>query len=514
MLYLVHTHWLLFFGALVLGIGVGWLTYLPTATRWTDRPVHIAIGVVAVGAVVAITEVVPGRAGYWLELGVNLVLVYAVGCFIGWALREFADYVPAAMPGSAASAAATGSYFFRDAHAGRGSVIAFMRRPGDGGPARERLPLSTFSLAQAPEPGGYTFPRTLPVAGALAGAPRTGLTRAGYYRHWAWRGADPAGGLAAGASASSATTPAPLEASTARATPSASPSVDRTTLPDATGDGGDRARGSVGSGPSSTMPDGEPRAAGPSGPAPMSIGAIREEHATAPQPTDASGPSAASDRSGALDAAAFEAVAEPGAGEPRIREPRIGAPDADGGSGGGGTATSPSPHVPASPNDASASAAIPVGAATATTTEGLLSAPSSSPGQPATIAAVPGEEKHVGERPEGLMTARDNNADDLKRIRGIGPQNEGRLHGLGIWHFDQIAAWTPDNVRWVGSYLAFPGRIDREKWLEQAKVLADGGTTEFSQRMRAGKVATSVDDGSQGQSNIADVTSPRRRPSR
>ena len=50
-------------------------------------------------------------------------------------------------------------------------------------------------------------------------------------------------------------------------------------------------------------------------------------------------------------------------------------------------------------------------------------------------------------------------ADDLKLIKGVGPQNEKRLHALGIWHFSQIAAWTPENVEWVGGYLAFPGRI-------------------------------------------------------
>ena len=146
---------------------------------------------------------------------------------------------------------------------------------------------------------------------------------------------------------------------------------------------------------------------------------------------------------------------------------------------------------------------------------GLRAAPSTTPGQPATIAAVPGEDRHPGARPEGLMTARRNRADDLKRIRGIGPQNEGRLHGLGIWHFDQLASWSPDNVRWVGSYLAFPGRIDREKWVEQAVTLAAGGDTGFAKRVRAGKVATSHDAGGEGQSNIVEPTplgptTPRR----
>ena len=53
-------------------------------------------------------------------------------------------------------------------------------------------------------------------------------------------------------------------------------------------------------------------------------------------------------------------------------------------------------------------------------------------------------------------------ADDLQRIKGVGPVNEKRLRELGIFHFDQIAAWTRAEIRWVGTYLSFPGRIDRE----------------------------------------------------
>ena len=91
---------------------------------------------------------------------------------------------------------------------------------------------------------------------------------------------------------------------------------------------------------------------------------------------------------------------------------------------------------------------------------------------PAQAASVEGESAHEGRRPHGLLSPLQGQADDLKRIRGIGQQNERRLHALGIWHFDQIAAWSAENVAWVGSYLAFPGRIDREKWIAQAKDLA------------------------------------------
>lgn len=106
-------------------------------------------------------------------------------------------------------------------------------------------------------------------------------------------------------------------------------------------------------------------------------------------------------------------------------------------------------------------------------------------------AARAAEADAHGTRPLGLVAARDGKADDLKRIKGIGRQNEARLNALGVWHFDQIAAWTPENIRWAGSFLAFVGRIDREDWVGQAKILAAGGVTEFAGRVDAGEVPTS-----------------------
>ena len=120
---------------------------------------------------------------------------------------------------------------------------------------------------------------------------------------------------------------------------------------------------------------------------------------------------------------------------------------------------------------------------------------------PVAAAAAPALE---GNQPKGLAAPRGGKADDLKRIRGIGKQNEGRLHGLGIWHFDQVAAWSADEAKWIGGYLAFPGRIEREDWVGQAKVLATGGQTDFSKRVDKGEVATSKDDtNDDGQGNVA-----------
>jgi predicted flap endonuclease-1-like 5' DNA nuclease len=74
----------------------------------------------------------------------------------------------------------------------------------------------------------------------------------------------------------------------------------------------------------------------------------------------------------------------------------------------------------------------------------------------------------AGERPE-LLEAPFGVADDLKRIRGIGPVLERTLNQLGVYHFRQIAAWTSAEIEWIASHInTFPARIARDRWAEQA----------------------------------------------
>lgn len=88
-------------------------------------------------------------------------------------------------------------------------------------------------------------------------------------------------------------------------------------------------------------------------------------------------------------------------------------------------------------------------------------------GQGAATATASG----VGERPPGLPGPRNGRADDLRRIRGIGPKNEGVLNSLGIYHYEQVAALTPAQVTWLDNYLKFHGRIARDDWVGQAGAL-------------------------------------------
>ena len=104
-------------------------------------------------------------------------------------------------------------------------------------------------------------------------------------------------------------------------------------------------------------------------------------------------------------------------------------------------------------------------------------------------AAAEASGDDAGTKPATLTEAREGGADDLKKIKGIGPKLEKLCNSLGFYHFDQIAGWSADEVAWVDANLeGFKGRVTRDNWVEQAKQLAAGGETDFSKRVDDGDV--------------------------
>ncbi len=73
----------------------------------------------------------------------------------------------------------------------------------------------------------------------------------------------------------------------------------------------------------------------------------------------------------------------------------------------------------------------------------------------------------------GLDAAIGGKSDDLKVISGIGPKLERTLNGLGIFHYEQIAGWSAQDVSEVDNLLSFKGRVERDDWIAQAKKLMD-----------------------------------------
>ena len=65
--------------------------------------------------------------------------------------------------------------------------------------------------------------------------------------------------------------------------------------------------------------------------------------------------------------------------------------------------------------------------------------------------------------------------DDLTKISGVGPVIVKKLNALGITTFEQIAAFTPEQIAEVDEKLNFKGRIERDDWVQQAKdFIAEG----------------------------------------
>ncbi|WP_319499165.1 hypothetical protein [uncultured Cohaesibacter sp.] len=97
----------------------------------------------------------------------------------------------------------------------------------------------------------------------------------------------------------------------------------------------------------------------------------------------------------------------------------------------------------------------------------------------------------VGTKPLALDGPIEGKADDLKQIKGIGKVIEGKLNAMGVYHFKQIADWDRGEVNYVSTFLSFKGRIDRENWVAQAKLLSSGQATAFSMRVAKGEVESS-----------------------
>ncbi len=146
------------------------------------------------------------------------------------------------------------------------------------------------------------------------------------------------------------------------------------------------------------------------------------------------------------------------------------------------TATAPvaslvsdTPAKKAEPKPAAKKAAEKKPAAKKTAAKSTASKSKSTAAKPAAKKAPAKKAPAKKAGPERLKKARGGKADDLKLISGVGPKLEKTLNGLGFYHFDQIAKWKKADVAIVDDELSFKGRIERDDWIKQAKVLAKGG---------------------------------------
>lgn len=135
-------------------------------------------------------------------------------------------------------------------------------------------------------------------------------------------------------------------------------------------------------------------------------------------------------------------------------------------------APTPAPHNPAPPPVAEAVTTAPPAVVSAAAP---LAAPTTKVAQKAALSAGPLR----------LTAPRGGKADDLKEIEGVGPAMEKLANGLGFYHFDQIAGWTDADVALVDAEMkGFKGRIARDRWVAQAKIIVSEGLEVFRTRAK------------------------------
>ena len=134
--------------------------------------------------------------------------------------------------------------------------------------------------------------------------------------------------------------------------------------------------------------------------------------------------------------------------------------------------------------------ALDEGAAPATRNQALIDAPPAAVTAAAFADTGPDIFAGIGElvaagaarEVEAALVAATSNsaADDLSRIKGVGPKLAALLSQLGITRFTQIAAWSEADIDRIDAGLGtFAGRIRRDNWVEQCRFLATDDTAGF-----------------------------------
>ena len=106
------------------------------------------------------------------------------------------------------------------------------------------------------------------------------------------------------------------------------------------------------------------------------------------------------------------------------------------------------------------------------------------PEQDATAAdAAPAHQPPMDELGPAIAAQQDEVPDDLTMIKGIGPEIDAALRSLGVQRFEDIASWMPEDIERIDGELGvFKGRILRDEWIAQARLLARGDMESFEQR--------------------------------
>jgi hypothetical protein len=89
MFYLLSFHWGWLVGSLLLGLAMGWISVVQRGNGTSKVLARWLAVLVAALVAASLARVIPGRFGYWLDLGLTMFGCYLVGCTIGACLREW-----------------------------------------------------------------------------------------------------------------------------------------------------------------------------------------------------------------------------------------------------------------------------------------------------------------------------------------------------------------------------------------------------------------------------------------
>ncbi|MEL7491138.1 MAG: hypothetical protein AAGJ73_10490 [Pseudomonadota bacterium] len=93
------------------------------------------------------------------------------------------------------------------------------------------------------------------------------------------------------------------------------------------------------------------------------------------------------------------------------------------------------------------------------------------PSAQGTLSMDGGAEKPNGNGPKRFKSAKNGEKDDLTQIIGLDSSTEKALNRLGVYYLYQIADWGPARTKWIEDKIGDEGRIERERWVAQARTL-------------------------------------------
>jgi hypothetical protein len=88
MAYLATFYWGWLLASLLLGLAMGWIAVVHRGQGVSKVMARWLAALVAASAAAALARVIPGRPGYWLDLGLVMLALYLAGCAVGSWLRD------------------------------------------------------------------------------------------------------------------------------------------------------------------------------------------------------------------------------------------------------------------------------------------------------------------------------------------------------------------------------------------------------------------------------------------